>query len=338
MMFAMNFWQRMALFGCAIFLGLPASAQQTDGMHWLARVVTAAHRLNYTGTFVYRNAALSETSRIAHFLEAGRELERLEVLNGDTREIIRINDEVRYYLPQRQTLIVEKRGLQRNFPALLPASLTGLTESYTIHKGGRELVAGRESQIIRLEPRDIWRYGQKLWVDVESGLLLRADMLDERNESIESFAFTQLQIGEGIDRNAHQSKFDAALGSWRVRAAPHLHHLASARRSAWNDGGPVWMVREKIPGFRIRSDMKRVAQADRPECVHMVFSDGLVAISVFIEAASQDSQPESGPGAEKLGALNVYRRVLGKHLVVLMGEVPLPTLRKLGDSIEAKPK
>lgn len=313
--------------GCLVFsLSQTVPAQQQDGLFWLSRVVNAAHKLNYSGTFVYRNGGIEETSRITHLVEAGREIERLEVLDGSPREVIRNNDEVKCYLPDSLTLIIEKRSQRRNFPALLPATLSGLTEHYAIRKGPISRVAEYESQVVYLEPKDDLRYGQQLWIDINSGLLLKIGLINERSETIETFAFTQLQIGGNIDREALKSKFVAQSNKWRVQ-----HVLATESRTE----DAAWQFRTQLPGFHRLAGMKRQAHSRSPEIFHVVFSDGLAAISIFIEALPQNNIEL---GMLSMGAINVYRRVAGRHLLVLMGEVPQGTLKKLGDGIEARSK
>ncbi len=324
----MKRWLLCGVCCLSLLLVLPVRAEPQDGLFWLGRVMTAARELNYSGTFVYRNGGHAETSRITHLVEGGREFERLEVLDGSPREVIRNHDEVKCYLPESRTLIVEKRGQRSGFPVLLPTSLAGLAEFYAIRKGAPGRVAGRDSQTIFIEPKDDVRYGHQFWVDMESGLLLKAGMLNERGETIETFAFTQLQVGGSFDREALKSKFGAQSGGWRVS-----HMQASEARGK----DETWQFKVQLPGFRKLAGMKRTAQIANPaqaESVHMVFSDGLAAISVFIEALPE--KPELG--ATSLGAINVYQRAIGEQLIVAMGEVPPATLKKFADGIEPKRK
>lgn len=307
----------------ALFLGLPVQAQQQDGLSWLGRVVTAAHKLNYSGTFVYRNHGQEETSRITHLVEGGEEFERLEVLDGSPREVIRTNDEVKCYLPESNILIIEKRSQGRGFPALFSASLSGLVEHYSIRKGPVSRVAERESQVIFLEPKDDLRYGQQLWIDMNTGLLLKIGLMNERNQAIETFAFTQIQIGGKIERDALKSKFLTQSKKWRV------HYVRSTKSRAED---AAWQFKVQLPGFRKLAGMKYQLPSNNSENFHVVFSDGLAAISVFIEALPK--KPELG--MVSMGAINVYRRAAGDNLLVVMGEVPQATLKLLGDGIEPR--
>lgn len=321
-----------AAFGLAALLssGGPARAgQQDDALASLNRLSSAARKLNYTGTFVYRNGVHSETSRIIHLVDGGDELERLEVLDGSPREVVRDNDEVKCYLPDSHLLIVERRSRQRGFPAMLPAGLADLGEYYVLRSGASARVAGFDSRSVLLEPRDEYRYGHTFWVHGESGLLLKAAMFDAHGDTLESFAFTQLQIGGPIDRQSLKPHFEmsgAATADW---------HVDQIEPQESRSDDPAWVIRNPLPGFRRIAGMKRPARADAPASTHVVFSDGLAAISVFIEPMT-GADDRKQLGLSRVGATNIYKRAIGDSLAVIMGEVPAISLIRLGDAIEAR--
>jgi sigma-E factor negative regulatory protein RseB len=301
---------------------------QSDALQWLQRAGQAAQKLTYTGTFVYQSGSVVETSRITHLVDAAGEAERLEVLDGSPREVVRINDEVKCYLPENRTVIVERRAAQRAFPALLPVNFGGIGESYVVRKGGSGRIAGLDSQAIVIEPRDEFRYGHQWWVDAQSGLLVKASRIGDRGEPLETFTFTELRIGGPIDRQALKPNPRMQGQDWRVQEPQ-----AKAARVE----GESWLFRSSLPGFRKISEMRRQARPDAPAGSHWVFSDGLAAISVFIDPLSvQKDKPDTGLFA--MGAVNVYKRVLGDHLVVVIGDVPHVALKRLGDGIEARLK
>ncbi len=306
----------------------PADADQHgDALIWLQKMAMAAQKLNYTGTFTYQSGGGAETSRITHLVDAGGEHERLEVLDGSPREVVRNNDEVRCFLPEDKLVIVEKRGQLKAFPALLPVSVNSLSDYYLIRKGDVSRVAGFDSQLIMLEPKDALRYGHHLWADVNSGLILKARMVNERSEIIEQFAFTQLQINGPIDRETLKPKFGKEGKTWRIHNA-----RASQSLNAGND----WLFKAQLPGFKKRTGMKRQATRESgTETTHFVFTDGLASISVFIEPLG-DQNAETA--TYSVGSINVYKRVAGKHLLTILGEVPTTTLMHLGDGMEPRKK
>ncbi len=307
-----------------------AVSLQTDAMQWLQRATSTAQQVSYSGTFVYRNGSRSETSRIVHQASNGNQMERLEVLDGTPREVIRHNDEVRCYLPEKRLVIIEHSSVRRTFPVLLPVSLTGLSDHYLIRKGSTERVAGFDSQIVRLEPRDAWRFGHQLWVDVGSGLLLKADIFDVRGESLESMVFTDLHIGEPAIPDALKSRYAAAAkGNWQIRQAK----LRDLRDDA------QWLFRADLPGFRRQASMRRSTGKDAEELnmLHWVFTDGLASMSVFISPLRQST--ESGEeSVQSLGALSVLKRVVDGHQIVVMGDLPPAAVKRFAEGIGVRGK
>lgn len=307
---------------CALLAQGPASAEHpTDPLSWLGRISTAGQRLNYVGTFVYQSGSHVETSRIAHRVDASGEYERLEVLDGSPREIIRRGAEVRCVLPDERTVIIDEAQGRRAFPARLPASPTGLAENYRVRKGELGRVAGLEAQALVLELKDELRYGHVLWADVQSGLLLKSRTLDQHGAVIEQFSFSELRIGGEVENSLLESRFKTDEG-WR---------MVNARGVSMSVEAAGWVLEPAVPGYALTSAMKRPLGRDRGEAVHMVFSDGLAAISVFIEPIGEGSRAGLGPLSS--GAINIFKRAIDGHLVTALGEAPEAAVRRIGEGI-----
>jgi sigma-E factor negative regulatory protein RseB len=306
-----------------------------DAQSWLRKIHVAAQKLNYSGTFVYQQANQIRTSRITHILEGRNEREKLEILDGKPREYIRNNEEIVCYVPEIKTLLVEKRVTQDAFPAILAATPSEVAEHYDIKKGETGRVAGFDCQAIVLEPKDDLRYGYKLWAEKSTGLLLRAQTLNERSEVVEQIAFTQVAIGN-VDRAQIKPSYPSTRG-WRVENAV----MTQAPLSGWS-------VKAVPAGFKKIREMKRMI-SDTPataepgaavvpptqrEVAQIVFSDGLAAISVFIEPVSQ-SRTE---GSMQQGAMNITGKRQGDFWLTIVGEVPAAAIKQVANSIEFKPR
>lgn len=303
---------------------------QTEGLLWLQRASKAAETLSYSGTFVYRSGNRIETSRIHHLTGQGKQHEKLETLDGSPREVIRQDDEVSCYLPENRLVIIEQRSVRRNFPALLGEGLGNLHDHYLIRPGGTERIAGFDCQTIRLDPRDGWRYGQRLWVDSQSGLLLRADIVDANGAVLESLAFTDLSIGKPIPEEALKSKYaSAARENWRIR---------HARLSGLREDVP-WVFGNELPGFRKLTALRRAFGNEGKEAamLHWVFSDGLAAFSVFISPLP-GPQERGEESFSTMGALSVAKRVIGGHQIVVMGDLPPEAIRHFAAGIGVRGK
>lgn len=311
---------------CALCLSAGAAAadplQQSDALALLQKIADAARDLNYAGTFVYQHGDQVETSRIVHFVDSGTEYEKLEALDGPRREVIRNNDEVLCYYPDAKIVRSDKRIARRSFPALLPEQLSSLAEHYEIRKGEPERIGGFDSQALVLEPRDGLRYGHKFWADAASGLLLKARMIGERRNVVEQFSFTQVMIGAGVTREMVQPTFNIRFPEWR------LDRFATNTVSEVESG---WTVRNSPPGFRKVLEMRRSKQGTPILVTHMVYSDGLAAVSVFIEPVAGRSRINEGLSQQ--GAINIFTRVVDDQVVTVLGEAPAATVMQIANSV-----
>ncbi|WP_341539875.1 MucB/RseB C-terminal domain-containing protein [Paucimonas lemoignei] len=311
--------------------GAGLTTDKREAQSWLKKIQAAAVKFSYSGTFVYQQGEQFRTSRITHVKSGKNEYEKLEVLDGKPREYIRTNDEIICYVPDSKTLLVEKRVTQEVFPALPNANPAKLGDYYRLKMGGSGRVAGYAAQTILLEPLDNLRYGYKLWADKKTGLLLRAQTLNEKGDVVEQISFTQIEIGK-IDPSRTRSSIANTQG-WHIERAA----MESANLSGWS-------VKAMPPGFRKIREVKRLvtngaanARAGNQtpqsrEMAQMVYSDGLAAISIFIEPGSA-SRTE---GFMQQGAMNIAGKRQGEFWLTIVGEVPAVAIRQVANSIEFK--
>ena len=310
----------------ALVLAQAPSRNSQDAAGWLKRIYEASQKLSYSGTFVYRQGDRSESSRITRLIDASGDTEKLEALDGMRREVIRKGEEVKCYLPDSMTVKVEKRSNRPSFPALLPARVSSLSDQYVVSKEETARVAGYDCQSIVLKPKDELRYGYKLWADIGSGMLLKARIFDEKGESVEEFTFTQLTIGGQIDRESLKSSFSTQTKTWRIEnSAVVPANLAQAG----------WTVNAGVPGFQKVIEVRRQLR-ESLRVGQVVYSDGLAAVSVFIEPMEVRHDPVR-TGMSSMGAVNIYTREVSNHLVTVVGEAPAATVRRIADNVDFHP-
>ncbi|MDR2261741.1 MAG: MucB/RseB C-terminal domain-containing protein [Azoarcus sp.] len=288
---------------------------------WLERIAGASQRLNYVGTFSYQVGRISETSRIVHRFADGDESERLEVLDGSPREVIRQGNEVHCLLPKQRTMIVSRVDAGEGFPGRLPRNYAKLVDTYDISKGETDRVAGHEARKVVLSPRDSLRFGHVLWAEAQSGLLLKSQVIDG-NEVVEQFTFNDVHIGGEIGDELLQAQVKPGE-DWRV---------VDARSDDTETTKNRWRLKEPLPGFVLMSTHQR-----RNKTVHMLFSDGLAAISVFIEpleGESGDGLPKGRGFSSGGGAVNAFERIADGQRITVLGEVPARAVQRLAETIE----
>lgn len=308
----------------AVGCGLAQAQSTPEALALLNKIHNATQRLSYTGTFVYQTGNRTEISRISRIADAFGGTEKLEVLDGVPREVVRTRDGVRCYLPASQTVKVERAGSgsQREFPAILPDRLADLPQHYVATRGQSARIAGFDCVSVLLTPRDDLRHGYVLWADANTGMLLRARTVNEKGETLEQFTFTQLQIGP-VARDKVKPRH--AARNWRVEEA-------EAAPADLSEAG--WTVNADLPGFRKIGELRRKLR-ESLLVGQVVYSDGLAAVSVFIEPLA-DRRELTVRGLSNLGAINIYTREVANHLVTVVGETPAASVRRIADRVEFK--
>ncbi len=296
-----------------------------DDAEWLRTMVFAAQRTNYSGVFVYQSGERVEMSRITHIFDKDGVHERLVGLNGPRREVVRNNDKIWLYVDDNKVRF-EKRYAKSGFPALLPVQIQNLKENYRISQGEEDRVAEYHAHTILFQPKDNLRYTRKMWAHSESGLLLKAVVLDERGRLIEQYAFSQLSIGGNADH--HWMIVPDETGATRLAEKINLAPLPIVSIESAPTG---WQVDAVPSGFKKIIEIRRTMRDKKLPVVQIVYSDGLASISVFIEQASEANDPHLGLTSQ--GAVHINSRWVGDHLVTVVGEVPPRTVVGVADSV-----
>lgn len=310
----------------AFLLGLaPAHAyfgEEPDA--WLRQMENALQSTNYRGTFVYIHDDQAETMLVYHRVDENGVRERLVSLNGSAREVVRNDDEVKCILPDDRTVYVEKRHEKSTVTQGLPLNAIRSADHYRFELLGTGRIAGRTSRLIAIEPRDEFRYGYRLWLDEETALPLRSELVDNKGQPIEKMMFTEIEIGVPID--------DALLAS-SVPATGFKWHVRNGDREKIVDNGSPVRFESLPPGYRVVRTEARTDDAggDPQPSYHLVLSDGLASVSVFAEPSRKDKPVLSG--LTRLGAVNAYGAQLPGHQVTVVGEVPEATVTAIGEAV-----
>ncbi len=305
------------------------SRARTD-VQWIQAVRQAAQRVNYQGTVVYQSSGEMRSSRITHLFDGTYSHERIQTLDGKPREFIRrrsnASDQVQCFIPETRRIVVEQRNVEESFPGLASASPEEILERYTLKLGDIERVAGIECQMLMLEPKDNARYGYRLWVDRVSGLLLRAQTLNEQREVIEQIAFTDIRIGEKIDRAKLRPSWSTE--GWSVERSDY-------RKADLSQHG--WLV-PAPPAFGRRARLRAVSEA--PTRCRPCFRTGLRPcpfLSSRMHCYRRLAQGRKCRPAMRCRFMDPplrFRGGVGDSLVTVVGEVPPSTVRSVAGSVE----
>jgi sigma-E factor negative regulatory protein RseB len=303
----------------------PAVVMADNAHDWLRRIGAAANNLTYEGVFVYRHGEQLQSMRIAHKVQGGTVRERLVALNGPGREVIRTGEEVRCYLPDENAVLVEHRKANdKGFPNLLPPSLTELERNYTIELGRSGRQANRPARLIVIRPNDGYRYGYHIWADEATGLPLMASLVNDKGAVIEQFMFTQVNIGVPLS----DAEFEPRTPGKDL--VVHRNPFPAPAAAA----GPPGPVPGRLPvGFMLSTRTRHTVLPLKTPVEHLVYSDGLAVVSVFVQRLGSDGAAPTVEGLVNKGAVHALGRVVDGHRVTVIGEVPATTVHLIGQSL-----
>ena len=303
-----------------------ANKPARDVRSWLMRIQEAATLRNFQGTFVVSGGGAVSSARIAHYCEGKDQVERIDALDGERRSVLRHNDRVHTFWPEARTVQVEQRAAIRSFPALLQQAMGDqLAEFYTLTPQANERVAGHESHVLLVEPKDALRYGYRLWAEKGTGLLLRADVLDANGGVVETSAFSEVSIGV-------RSQADAVLAQMKKLDGLKVVKPAMVQTRLEDEG---WTLAPGVPGFRMVSCVKRpLGEGETGQVLQSIWSDGLTHVSVFIEP--YEARRHTREMSTKVGATQTMMRQRGDAWVTVVGDVPAATLKKFAAGLERR--
>ena len=313
----------------SLLLVLSPAAQSADvatsreAQQLLNEMSRVGRQLNYDGVFVYRHGSRMETMRIIHKANGNKVQERMVSLTGFAREVIRDSESVTCYFPDNHAVMVEKSRPRKLLSTQLPEPIETIAGYYDFSVGGKDRVAGRPAWIVNIVPRDDFRYGYQLWIDEETKLMLKSELKDDSGWPVEQILFTSIAFLPDIPADLLKPAISGKGYTWYSNSAGGTP-VAAADKSAWE-------VTSLPEGFILSNREKQDAVENSTSLEHMVYSDGLAMVSVFIEKVNV--QPDQAPGTSKFGGINTFATYTNGYQVTAVGEVPQKTVRLMANSV-----
>jgi sigma-E factor negative regulatory protein RseB len=321
-----KFWIMALSLVCGLY-GMPtfaAESEATSARDWLGNLETALEKTSYRGVFVYARGVEVNAMRIIHRYRNGTVTERLSQLDGDNGEIIRHGNEVVCILPNRGRLELDAVIPAGPFAGAFTDRLKPMSRWYRPHKLDDGRIAGFDAVVIAVTAKDRHRYSYRLWLERETGLLLKSQVRDRQGEVLERFQFTQLEITDDIA----DSELEVPHSGKQVQAVPGNEDAEAPTGEAADSDARSWQLGWTPDGFVAFTDMgdERFRLA--------AFSDGMASFSVFVEPMGGMDMPV---GASRIGATTAYLHKIRSqehvYLVTVVGEVPPETAMRVAESV-----
>ena len=308
-----------------IVLPVQVNAEQ-DGHELISKMLDNADQINYQGTFVFMYNGQLDSMRIIHGIVDGEVQERLTSLSGEPREVVRHNDTVTCVWPKRRLVTVDPSSAHHGIPTIVPKGLESLTQNYEVIPGSSNRIAGHDCKVIAIRPVDQFRYGYELCIEPNTGMLLRSTMIHPSGRLLEEVMFTNVQFLESIDHVNFQLENSIENFTWRTSKQQDEEYVQASP-----DAAKGWRVSKLPAGFSVSKISQRLMSTSDEPVQHMVVSDGVASVSVFI--IKPRKLTNMFEGFSRRGSINAFSRGFDDHQITVLGEVPNETVKMIGSSI-----
>jgi sigma-E factor negative regulatory protein RseB len=294
---------------------------------WLERMNQALTTRNYDGTFSHWHGGHVEMLRIIHRVQDGTVSERLASLDGSGREFVRTGASLSCYLPDKHTVVVEQRPSEESLVGF-PAFTDQTASFYDIREVGRARLNRRDTHIITVSPKDEYRYGYRLWIDDSTAMPLKTQLCDAHGHVIEQIVFASLTLPSRIPDSAFKPEVSTEGFQWLRNETPPPGQATATM--AWN-------AMQLPPGFKMTGRSAQTLPGSADPVDHLVFTDGLASVSVFVEPqrAAKPGEPAISEAAE-VGSSSAFSTVIDGHRITAVGEVPPDTVRFIATQVKAQ--
>lgn len=276
-------------------------------LSWLDKMSRSTQHTSYHGVVTLQRGNDMQVLQFSHLVDRDSSSERLTELTGDGAQVERGAHSLDCVHPGQQMLRLGEA---------LQAGRCDIVQQYRFSLTEGEQVAGRNAVRIRIEPRDMYRFGYVMALDAETGLLLKTEIIGRGRKILETVQFADLSYSAAVPAASE------------VDVIHEAQHPDLDRPSISATVSRAWAVSWLPRGFK-PTDNAFGTSARR------TYTDGLAVFSVFLE--NLDREISAGEGVVRLGGTTSYTRGMRLSgepvLVTVVGEVPVNTARMVVDSI-----
>ncbi|MDK9739555.1 sigma-E factor regulatory protein RseB [Vibrio sp. D404a] len=294
-----------------------AFAEEPSAKALLHQMNEASQHLNYELSYILIKKSSIEPLLYRHAVNEQQQLAHLVYLSGPVREVIRRGNEVSYIEPGTEPFTIESGNMVAPVIPMLNNDIDALNQYYDFVKVGRAREAGTTTQVLRVVPKDGLRYSYVLWVDENTNLPLRADLLDRDGEILEQYRTISYVVND---------KIAEAMAGLNNAQLPKVLSLPDGLESDSD-----WRVSWIPDGFEAK-EMNRYQMAATDKMVEsQLFSDGLFSFSVYI--ADKDEHSLKGQLVRQ-GRRTLHSLVSGTNEISVVGDIPPATAQRIAKSVQ----
>ena len=289
---------------------------------WISRMSAAVQKANYAGTVIRTRSGESEALKVVHKIDNDVISEKLTVQEGSSLEIIRNGNEVHCILPDKKSVLVETWDDQSTLFTTLPTSDIKFSNEYDLSLVREGRIAGRRAVLLAIRPHDQFRFGHRLWLDRATAFPLQTELIDLDGSVLEQVKFADINLDSNIPA-------DALTPSVSLE---NFTFQPGRTKRVMLDIETDWICDDLPAGFRVVSTKSEQLRGSEVPVTHILYSDGLATVSVFIAQGEQKKKPRRS----HIGASNAYTLQHEDYRITAVGEVPAATVKQIASAMRRR--
>lgn len=281
------------------------------------------HHNNFSLSMVHILQNKIDPIRITHGWSGKVEITHSLNMSGPPVEYLAKNDSVTFAETAQGAYTLKDSRLPGLFFKVLNTSSEQLLKYYDVVVIGKNRVAGYIAQAIRLTPKSQGKYGLILWLEHQTGILLRLDIVDDSGDLVEQY------LGVNFTLLPEQASQIRELAKMKVPEIAESNEVYASKTSK-NEWALGWVP----DGFNTITNNRHQPVGSEQDVDYFLLSDGLVNVSVYISDSSTHSRNRDREQVAMHGATSVLNLSREDGLAVtLVGELPMSSLRHIAETI-----
>ncbi|MBL0599947.1 MucB/RseB C-terminal domain-containing protein [Aeromonas jandaei] len=310
------------LLASLLLISAKASADDKSAEALLQQMQSAVHQQNFELSMVKARQGRLEPIRISHAVINGKEVAHLSYLDGKAIEYLQRENEFTFFENSHDPYTLKDARFPGIWSSLVSMPLSRVLQSYDPVLAGRSRVAGVVAQVVRLVPKEADKYGFMLWVDEQSHLLLRVDMVEREGNLVEQL------LGVDLELQNKPAPWLVTLANSKLPPALALEDAYPAPQQQLN-----WQVTWLPDGFKVLSQDRHQLVTTSMPVDYMMLSDGLVDLSVYVSRVDPKQAVRQQLIRQGATSLVSFVNEVGVEITVV-GEVPAETAKRIAESVQ----
>ncbi|MGY3937324.1 MucB/RseB C-terminal domain-containing protein, partial [Aeromonas veronii] len=305
-----------------VFFPPPPAPHSPPPEALLQQMQSAVQQQNFELSMVKARQGRLEPIRISHAVINGKEVAHLSYLDGKAIEYLQRQNEYTFFENSHDPYTLKDARFPGIWSTLVKMPLAQVLESYDPVLAGRSRVAGVVAQVVRLVPKEADKYGFVLWIDEQSHLLLRIDMVEREGNLVEQV------LGVELDLQSKPAPWLVKLANSKQPPALALEDAYPAPQQQLN-----WQITWLPDGFKVLSQDRHQLVTTSMPVDYMMLSDGLVDLSVYVSRVDPKQAVRQQLIRQGATSLVSYVNEVGVEITVV-GEVPAETAKRIAESVQ----